>query len=182
MICDNFLESFGSLYEASISGPFADEVNPVDGVIYPQICKEIPQEVEQEIIDNIEKVLGYPPEISLMFMRRSPEGVKCPHQVHSDATMGGYTMILYINEGDNACTSLVRHKESGIGYNPSNQEFVDIIVKDQNNPDAWHITDMVDMVSNRAFIFKSDMLHRAEPVGGFGQGTEARCVLTCFFS
>ena len=182
MICDNFLASFDLLHDASINTPFLDEVNPVDGVIYPQICKEIPQEVEREIVDNIEKALGRPPEISMMFMRRSPEGVKCPHQVHCDSVMGGYTMILYVNDADNAGTSLVRHKESGIGYNPSNQEFVDIIVNDQNNPDAWHVTDMIDMVSNRAFIFKSDMLHRAEPVGGFGQGTEARCVLTCFFS
>jgi len=55
VICDNFLTSFDLLHDASINTPFLDEVNPVDGVIYPQICKEIPQEVEQEIVDNIEK-------------------------------------------------------------------------------------------------------------------------------
>jgi len=182
MIIDNFISSFDSLHEASRSNPFLDQVNPVDGVVYPQVCKEIPEAVEKEVIDNLESVLGRKPEVSIMFMRRSPRGIHCPHQVHSDAAMGKYTLMLYINSGDNAGTSLVRHKESGISFNPASQEFVDVITADQNNQEAWEITDMIEMAPNRAFIFRSDMLHRAEPVGGFGEGVEARSVLTCFFS
>ena len=68
-----------------------------------------------------------------MFMRRSPVGTKCPHQVHSDASMGLHSLMLYIN-GYSGGTSLVSHKKTGISYNPEDQEYVDIIEKDLNPP------------------------------------------------
>ena len=176
MILDNFIESFELLKD----GEFKDEVNPIDGVTYPQVCKDIPEQAEQEILGKLREILGREPQNPFMFMRRSPKGLPCPQQVHSDQSMGNYSLMLYITEQGG--TSLVSHKESGIAYNPAKQEYVDIIHRDQNIADAWEIIDMVKMKPNRAFIFKSKRLHRAEPVGGYGQGSEARCVLTCFFS
>ena len=181
MIIDDFIESFDELRNAAINNDFAGEVNPVDGVLYPLISSKIPVKVENEIISELSELIGRTIDNPFMFMRRSPEGVDCPHQVHSDASMGGYSLMLYINDHAGG-TSLVRHKESGISYNPELQEFVDIVVKDQNNPEAWEITDMINMKPNRAFVFRSDMLHRAEPIGGFGSGSNSRVILTCFFS
>jgi len=181
MIIDNFLCSFDDLKEHSLRSVFKDEVNPVDKVVYPLICKDIPKNVEIEIYQRLAIYIGDTVKNPVMFMRKSPEGVDCPHQVHSDASMGKFSLMLYLNNHDGG-TSLVRHKETGISYNPENQEYVDIVVNDQNNHEAWEITDMVDMKENRAFIFDSRRLHRSEPIGGFGKEHDSRVVLTCFFS
>jgi len=180
LIIDNFIESFGSLLSAAKNGSFVDEVNPIDGVTYPLINRDLSVEVASEIVMKLSDLMRKPIANPFMFMRRSPKGVDCPHQAHSDASMGTHSLMLYINgEGG---TSLLRHKESGIAYNPESHEFVNVITRDQNIADAWEITDMVNLVPNRAFIFRSDMIHRAEPIGGFGEGNEARTILTCFFS
>ena len=181
MIVDDFIESFEALKKASIENVFSDQVNDVDQVTYPLISTDIPAEVENEIIIKLSDLMGVTVENPFMFMRRSPKGVNCPHQVHSDSSMGGYSLMLYINDSEGG-TSLLKHKESGISFNPESQEFVDIVVRDQNEPELWEVTDMIKMKPNRGFVFRSDMLHRAEPIGGFGEGSEARVVLTCFFS
>ena len=182
MSLDNFLETFPALLKASKDGDFEGAVSPIDGVKYPYICQDIPEEVRQEIEQLLSDYIGKDIKQSTMFMRRSPEGVEAPHQVHSDISMGDYSLMLYINQGESAGTSIVKHKDSGIAYSPGRKEFLDIITHDQNNPEAWEVVYMVSMKPNRAFIFRADTLHRAEPIGGFGEGKEARVVLTCFFS
>lgn len=180
MVINDFIESFDSLLSAARYGEFIDELNPVDNVIYPMINKDIPPDVASEIVIKLSDIMDRSIESPFMFMRRSPKGVECPHQAHSDASMGKHSLMLYV-QGEGG-TSLLRHKESGISYNPESQEFVDVITRDQNVPEAWEIAEMVGLIPNRAFIFRSDMIHRAEPIGGFGEGPEARTVLTCFFS
>jgi hypothetical protein len=183
MIVDNFIESFPDLKEFSISGDFKDEVNPIDGVIYPLICKEIPKEIESEIIQRLALHMGKPIKNTTMFLRRSPVSVECPHQVHSDISMGSYSLMLYINDSISGTgTSLVRHESTGIAYSPTDEKYIASISDDQNDPDKWIITDMINAAPNRAFIFDACRLHRAEPVGGFGEGESSRVVLTCFFS
>ena len=183
MIVDNFLTTFGQLKEKSISGEFKDEVNDVDGVTYPLICKDIPDAVKDEIGARLSDFLGRDPMGVTIFMRRSPKGVGCPQKVHSDYSMGLYSMMLYINdEQPNAGTALVKHVRTGIAYNPADEDFVRIVRADENVDSAWEVLDFVSMKPNRAFLFQSDALHRAEPVGGFGEGVGARVVLTCFFS
>lgn len=181
MIIDNFIDSFKELKIASINGNFSDVVNDVDDIAYPLISQDIPKNVQSDILRRLEIVHDRPLKDHIMFMRRSPIGINYPHQVHSDVSMGDYSLMLYINNYPGG-TSLLKHKKSGIAYNPESQEFVDLIVNDGNTPEAWEITEMVHMRPNRAFIFRSDLLHRAEPIGGIGEGAEARVVLTCFFS
>ncbi len=181
MIIDDFLKSFNELKEASLICEFKDEVNQIDGVVYPFICKDIPNNVENEVFDNLSEYIGDKVKSPIIFMRKSPHGVSCPHQVHSDASMGDFSLMLYLNEG-NGGTSLVKHNRTGIAYNPESEAFVGIVQSDQNNSDSWAITDMINMKRNRAFIFDSRRLHRAEPVGGFGKEGDSRVVLTCFFS
>ena len=182
MIIDGFLDTFDELIGSLKSAEFNDLVNPVDGVTYPHISEDIPDNVRDEILSRIEDVLSRSIDNYLMFMRRSPAGVNAPHAAHSDASMGDYSLMLYLNEHPGSGTSMVVHKKTGIAYNPELAEFVDIIVRDQNIDDEWEVTDMIEMKKNRAFIFRSDALHRAEPVGGVGEEKEARTVLTCFFS
>lgn len=179
MIIDNFIRSFPELNKASRDNGFIDEINPVDGVSYPLICKDIPDKVRTEITEKLTLIKGSPVNINMMFMRRSPEGVNCPHKVHSDNSMGDFSLMLYINGGH---TSLVKHKETGIAYAPENEKYVDIIRSDQNNDDAWSVTELMGGKPNMAVIFDASRLHRAEPVGGFGTGKDSRVILTCFFS
>lgn len=182
MIIDNFIQSYDELKKISLDCVFADEVNPGDGVVYPLIFKDIPEEIKEEILLKIAESVGFEPKDVVMFMRMSPGGVDCPHIVHHDKVMGNYSLMLYLNDDDGG-TSLVRHLETGISYAPNNEQFAKIIAYDQNDIRQWQITNTVKMKENRAFIFDAGNLHCAEPLGGFGENqANSRIVLTCFFS
>ena len=181
MIIDDFISSYGELKKASLSGEFKDEINAVDGVTYPLICKDIPEVVRDEVLQRLALFLGRPIIKPVMFMRKSTLGVACPQQAHADGCMGTYSLMLYTNKHEGG-TSLVKHTKTGIAYQPEDPEFIKIIVDSQNDELAWEITEMIHMEQNRGFIFDAKRIHRAEPVGGFGKGKDARVVLTCFFS
>lgn len=183
IVVDDFLPEFKELQEYAKTATFTDVVNEADGVTYPLICAEIPNHLRLAVITMIAEHFAMP-EALTMFMRRSPAGVPCPHQVHSDASMGTHSLMLYLNaEGDcQGGTSFLSHRASGIAYNPGYELFTGVVVEDQNRPDAWEVRDMAEMRPNRAVIFDASRLHRAEPVGGFGDTPEnTRVVLTCFF-
>ncbi len=185
VIIDNFLESFDELRSYADTAVFSDVVNPVDGVAYPLICADIPEGVKAEVIARLEDLKGSPLEGVTLFMRRSPRGVPVPHAAHSDQSMGRYSLMLYLNrvEDCQGGTSFLSHRASGISYAPEFHGFVDLINIDQNNHDAWGVREMADMAPNRAVIFDASRIHRAEPVGGFGDTPgNSRLVLTCFFS
>lgn len=183
VVINDFLPEFDELQKFALSAEFANVVNEVDGVTYPLICADIPSHLKFAVYSALEKNFCAPVSPTI-FMRRSPAGVPCPHQVHSDASMGDYSLMLYLNNTDDCQggTSFLSHKALGIAYHPEHPEAVNVVTSDQNNPDAWKIRDMVEMAPNRAVIFNSSRLHRAEPVGGFGDIPEnTRVVLTCFF-
>lgn len=185
LVLDDFLESYDALRVYADTAAFTNLTNPVDGVVYPLICADIPDGIKAEIFAKLEAFKGAPIESPTLFMRRSPAGVRVPHAVHSDMSMGRYSLMLYLNRSAHCQggTSFLSHKATGIGYNPEHPVFAAIVVEDQNNPDAWTVREMVDMQPNRAVIFDASRLHRAEPTGGFGTDPrDMRVVLTCFFS
>ena len=175
IIIDNFLDSYDELKRYSLSCRFEDVANPVDGVIYPNICTEIPKRVQDEILSKINTDSFY------MFLRMSPRGVRVPHIAHTDNSMGDSSLMLYLNDGVGG-TSLLRHKLTGCCYAPEDPGFAEILSHDVNNQDSWAVTDSVDMVQNRALIFDAHRFHRADPVFGFGSDqSNSRIVLTCFY-
>lgn len=183
LVVDDFLPEFAELQSYAKSAVFTDVVNEADGVTYPLICAEIPTDLKFAIYAALEKHFCAPVSPTI-FMRRSPVGIDCPHQVHSDASMGTHSLMLYLNDEEDCegGTSFLSHRQTGIAYNPEDPIATSIIVKDQNDDEAWQIREMVDMHQNRAVIFDAARLHRAEPVGGFGDTPEnTRVVLTCFF-
>lgn len=183
MVIDGFISSYGDLREYANTAKFETEVNPVDGVEYPHICKEIPQAIRSEIIIKLSKAVGKMINVGAMFMRMSPEGVNVPHMAHTDNSMGAYSCMLYMNDNDFAGTSLLRHRETGISYAPESDKYLGPVLKDQNNVSAWVKIAGVTMKQNRAFIFDAGNFHCAEPVGGFGDTQEnSRLVLTVFFT
>lgn len=183
IVVDDFLPEFQELQAYARTAKFTDVVNDADGVTYPLICADIPDHLKLAVFREIAMIHGSP-QSPTIFMRRSPAGVPCPHQVHSDASMGTHSLMLYLNaeEDCEGGTSFLSHRLTGIAYNPELPEAVAVIVSDQNSPDAWHVNAMASMKPNRAVIFDASALHRAEPIGGFGNTPEnTRVVLTCFF-
>jgi len=181
MIIDGFLTTYDELKAYSKSADFSTIVNPVDGVNYPHICADIPDAIRAELLGKLTEFLGKEPENVTMFMRQSPEGCHVPHIAHTDNSMGLYSFMLYMNDAEGG-TAFIRHRETGIMYAPESQDMVDFIVSDQNSPEKWALVDMAHMKENRAVIFDAGKFHCAMPIGGFGEGVEARTVLTCFFS
>lgn len=178
---DDFLEGFDELKAFEKDAQFEDVENPYDGVVYPLICQNIPDTIMDEIKAKLSAHLGRDPDISASFLRRSPEGVHVPHVAHTDQSMGDYSLMLYLGDGDGG-TAFLRHSETGIMYQPQSPAFVELAARDQNNLEAWKSVSMTPMKANRACIFDAGLFHCALPIGGFGQGNSARTVLTVFFS
>jgi hypothetical protein len=179
-VIDNFTPNWNSLRAYADSATYADVVNPVDGVAYPGICRDLPAYVTDDIKARLGSI-----NIKALFMRLSLKGVKAPHQAHTDSTMGNYSLMLYMNREKDSTggTSLVRHIETGIesdiGLTEARRR---IWLRDTNRAEKWSVTKLAWMQPNRAFIFPAHMMHRAEPVGGFGNNSKnGRLVLTAFF-
>jgi len=182
MIVDNFLKSYDQLKMAATHNDYHGVVNPEDGVLYPDISVDIPHDCLLEVQQRLDEAMGQPVVISMMFMRLTSSLTKgAPHQAHNDLVMGDYTLLLYLNDGPGG-TSFVKHIETGMDGQPKTAEDLKTWERDTNNPKAWEITEMVDMKENRANIIKASRMHRAEPIGGFGEdASNGRIVLTAFF-
>ncbi len=179
-VIDNFLPHWSDLRAYADTATYADVVNPVDGVAYPGICRDIPEYVTEAIQQRLGKI-----NIKALFMRLSLAGVIAPHQAHTDSTMGQFSLMLYMNQAKDSTggTSLVRHIDTGIesdvGLTETGRR---IWLRDTNRPQKWSVTKLAWMQPNRAFIFPAHLMHRAEPVGGFGTNSKnGRLVLTAFF-
>lgn len=170
-VIDNFFADYERVRREAIALDYQGEINPVDGVLYPNINTTIPCRDEVEAL-----TAG-----GFMFLRLSPLGVKAPHQVHTDITMGKKTLLIYLCEGEGG-TSIVSHKETGMTENPVNDFELSVWQRDHDKYDAWHIIEQADIKPNRAVIIPSHLYHRAEPIEGFGVNVnDGRLVLTCFY-
>ena len=183
MIVDNFLESFDVLLDhARAKADYSGVENPADGVVYPDITTDIPLQCLAEIQVRLDEAMDRPVTINTIFMRlTSKQTSGAPHQAHNDSVMGDFTLLLYLNDGPGG-TSFVKHRETGMDAQPETTEQYEAWLRDTNVPEAWEITEMVEMKENRANIIEAERMHRAEPVGGFGDGPgNGRIVLTAFF-
>lgn len=179
---DGFLSDFDAVRAFADQAEYED-LPASDGVTYPGICVELPDWLLDEVLRFMFGWLGRKPEKPLIFMRASPEGVMAPHQAHSDERMGRWSLMVYLNRAEHCQggTALVRHRDTGMAE--SDPSLADVWARDTNDPAAWEVTYMAEMAPNRAFVFPAPMMHRAEPVGGFGSTREdMRLVLTGFFS
>jgi len=184
MIIDGFLDDFESFRNHCDNVNYSGYVNPADGVEYPGISVDIIEGVRAEVIYKLQKAVKKPITKVTLFMRLSVEGHEAPHQAHNDEIMGQYSMMLYLNRAEhaNGGTSFLRHKKLGFSASLETKEQEAAWQEDTNKYDEWQIIAGVDMVPNRATIFKSNQMHRAEPVSGFGDSAKnGRLVLTCFF-
>ena len=183
-VVDSFFDDFTSVQNAVFNGDFSEKVNPVDGVTYPNICM-LPEWIQKEIIDNLVAMGIGEIEQKMAFARRSPKGVNVPHIVHTDKAMGGIAVMVYVNDEQycNGGTSFVAHKETGLDATPTRPDDFATWREDHNNEERWITRCSIPMRPNRALIFNADLMHRADPVGGFGTvGRNVRTVITGFYN
>ena len=181
-IIDDFLPDFEAVRAYADIANYQPFVSEVDDVEYPFICPA-PDFVSKSVNSELAKFMCAPIRTNHVFFRASPEGVAVPNQVHNDLSMGQYSLMLYMNRNENCSggTSLLRHKEMGFDRNTVCGEELEATLRDGKNPDKWTVTMMCPMAENRAMIFPAELMHRAEPVGGFGFDLTARVVLTALF-
>lgn len=58
LIIDDFLDDFSRWRSWLDGAEFADVVSDVDGVTYPNICRDIPPALHQEIVAKLRAVAG----------------------------------------------------------------------------------------------------------------------------
>lgn len=184
LIIDDFFDDFPRVREWADGATYGDVVNPVDKVVYPGICHDIPEHISEEVSGKVEHSMDFLIVPRTMFLRLSTLGSKAPHQAHTDVTMGQYSLMVYLNRAEHCAggTALLRNRETGEETNPVDAYGEQVWRRDTNNPAAWEKTLMCAMKPNRAFIFPAELYHRAEPIGGFGKTPkDGRLVLTLFF-
>ena len=172
-IIDNALSdrTYNDLIAQIACGPFIDEVNPIDGVTYPLICRSIPGSVSREVSDMAGGEF-------VEFMRSSPSGVLCPNPVHHDGSMGRISIMLYTSNIGG--TAIMRHKETGVMSAPNRPDILNEIATDSANIEAWEIMEIAEAKPNRMAVFDARLMHAAMPFGGSGDGVTARTVYTRF--
>lgn len=173
----NFLsdKAFKQLQDVARSGKFLDATNDIDGTVYPHICLDVPHLVREEVEFVAQR------KVKMLFLRKSPKGVHCPNPHHHDASQGKTSMMLYLGERPGSGTAFVRHRATGATYAPEMESIAQFMREDSNVPQAWHLVGFCEAKPNKACIFNSGLLHAAYPLGGYGDGEDARCVLTAFF-
>ena len=175
-IYDDFLPHFDAWRAMADEATFADLRSPVDGVVYPNIC-QLP-EFAPAIAEALLAHTGRTWQIHHLFMRLSVEGCKPPHWAHHDASMGEYSLMIYLNRPQHCQggTALLQHVS---GTDPDEAQWR----LDTNRMDRWKIQSQCHMATNRAFLFQSRLLHAALPITGFGTDqTNGRLLMTAFIS
>lgn len=184
LIIDGFLDNAEAFRQYAINESYEGVTSPFDNIHYPDISLKVPPNIEMEIKSKLaERDIG-PITNSTIFMRMSKAGVKAPHQAHTDKIMGDYTLLLYLNK-DEDCqggTDILKHID-GMEVHPTAQEEISLWERDANIPEQWTKTGFCPMKFNRAFVLRSDLFHRSQPLGGFGDTPEnSRLVLIMFFN
>lgn len=164
MILDSFLEDFPIVRGWADQARYENSTNPYDSLEYHGIATECPTEALRRAL-----VRWFHPGVKLVhsMVRLSMKGAPIPYQAHADAFMGSrFTVINYLNRAEHCMggTSLLRHRASGAVKEGDAGGWK----ADENNPAAWEVLMTAPMAENRAFIYRSDLLHRSDPLGGFG--------------
>lgn len=177
-VIDGFLDDFDALRAHCDAVDYSGEVNPYDGVTYPGISFDIPDKVRKEVVNKLRAINPK------LFLRITYEGERVPHSAHNDRLMGKKGCIIFLNR-ESDCkggTSFVRHKVHGMEFGPETDDQLKVWQRDTNNYDSWDITSMVNMAPNRALIFDSERMHRAETPSAFGNSPkDGRLAMVCFY-
>jgi hypothetical protein len=184
LIVDDFFPNFEAVRKMVCELEYTEQANPDDGLQYPSSHVFNDPELSEAIGNRLGAILGRrKANIRLLVARMSKAGAPCPEQAHTDEAIINppplYTAVIYCNtlEQCRGGTSLLAHAETGRHVGIGEQE-----KRDQNDASKWNMVMQCPMYPNRAAIFPSPIIHRSEPVGGFGSdATDARVVIVALF-
>lgn len=114
---------------------------------------------------------------TLTFFRKSPYGQAEPNLVHSDAEMGDWTAILYLNPDPPADdgTQFYLHKPSGLREGAWLEFETDGLDRSR-----WRMWRGVQAKFNRLLIFRASLFHARAIEENYGEGDEARLTQVVF--
>lgn len=187
VIIDDFFEInwFNDIKRLLAKSEFKGEVSPEDGVLYPgiAICDKI---VTEQVLKQLQSFFpDHPISVNQTFFRLSVWGELAPHQAHTDKIMGEYTLIVYLSEPHPKVfcgTTILEHASGQMPMHPTTPHGEAVWTRDTNNPGMWTVVGQCPQKLNRGFLLRSDLFHRSEPIGGYGNDkADGRIVLVCFF-
>ncbi len=153
-----------------------------DGVTYPNIVI-LPNEIENEIRENVISLMGPHFKKVLSFGRYSFENTKPPHWAHSDFNIAQFLLLIYLTPGTQAeefGTCTLEHIATGMETHPKTEAEKEILLSEANKFDAWQIKDICRAKFNRAYFLNASLIHAA--IGEHGKDrSDGRLVISVFF-
>jgi len=115
---------------------------------------------------------------TLSFFRQGEQDQTEPHYIHTDASMGDWTAILYLNSEPppEDGTAFWKHRETGQvrSREVSAQEAATWF------DDAWELWRVVEAKFNRLVLFPAPLYHSRTMRQNYGHGDNARLIQVCF--
>lgn len=117
------------------------------------------------------------------FFRLSPTGQMEPHAIHTDASMGSATTILYLNPdppvGDG--TNFYRHRVTGATASTAT-DYAGMLAEgmDWFDPDQWELLTHVAAKFNRIVTFPAGLFHSRAILENYGTGLDGRLIQVVF--
>lgn len=178
-IIDDFFRDPIAIREELLSGTFDSIINPLDGVEYPAINKDLPAALLSELVMGVEVIVGQAIKPGLAFARATYAGLSAPNKIHSDLVMGRYAAHVYLSEEwpEHSGTSFYKNKILGFRHKAE----MDPSSIRSNEPEDWERYCAAQAKLNRLLIHRGEAWHLAEPIGGWGDSPESgRLVVTMF--
>jgi GNAT superfamily N-acetyltransferase len=179
LIVDDFLSPAELEHEraAAMASEFDDWPGP-DGQVYKRICRVQLDDVQRKI----ESIMG-PVDMHGMAYRLNFGGELPNAAIHSDLGWGTHAMVLYL-QGDDTGTAFWRHRKTGATQiHEGDQELLQQVEGDWNNPGAWERVAHVDARPGRAIFYSSATFHSRWPFAAAGTGPgDGRLIVVAFFT
>jgi hypothetical protein len=174
-VFDDFLLDPETYRAQALEGDFRSYEFPEVNVTFHGIQTPTPPAVPLRLVRMFPAVTP-----TLSFFRRSPAGQAEPHFIHTDADMGDWTALLYLNRqppaGDGTTfwryvptgqiESAVPHERSAEGIEPS--------------PKIWKPWRLVTARFNRLILFPATYFHSRAIFDNWGEDDDARLTQVVF--
>ena len=179
-IKDNFLPE--QLYRELVG--YCDDFKEVK---YPDKSfwvKEIPTELNNYIVSNLQKIEGRKIKNILSFLREAKQGQDNDWRIHNDTIIDGEqpdrAIVLYIKSNQHGLngTAFWEHENYGHTYIKSNsEEFNRMLKEDANDKSKWKLNSVVGYKDNRLLSYPCEYFHSKYP----NEYKDQRIVLVMFY-
>lgn len=176
VVLDDFFPEFDRVREHAKLSQFYDWKGP-DGQVYKRITiLHVPGMAEK-----LHKELGNI-QIVAMGYRLNYAGEAPNQSIHSDLGYATHACVVYLNPGESG-TAFWKHKATGateICF--GQQDLLEKIKEDFEQPDAWEQQLVVPVKPNRAVIYRGNIFHSRFPFEAFGDNPDnGRMIALAFF-